>query len=116
LNRRGFLKLLTPAAAILVAPELLIPRKTFFLPPAGGWGHTLTVADLRRFKEMMIRQALLISNPPVAYVNGRICVAQGPMIHVSSANVQPIEMQGMIKRYTGFDLAPPGWPSDWPRA
>lgn len=39
MNRRGFLSLIAPAAALIVAPELFIPKRTFFLPPAGGWTH-----------------------------------------------------------------------------
>jgi hypothetical protein len=34
MNRRGFLSAL-PAA--LAAGELLVPKRTFFLPPRGGW-------------------------------------------------------------------------------
>lgn len=37
MNRRGFLSLLAPAAALIAVPELLIPKRSFFLPPAGGW-------------------------------------------------------------------------------
>jgi hypothetical protein len=37
MNRRGFLSLLAPAAAALVAPELLVPKRSIFLPPSGGW-------------------------------------------------------------------------------
>jgi hypothetical protein len=34
MNRRNFLGLLAPA---LILPELLVPKRTFFLPPKGGW-------------------------------------------------------------------------------
>lgn len=37
MNRRGFLTLLAGAAAIAAVPELFVPKRTFFLPPAGGW-------------------------------------------------------------------------------
>lgn len=42
MNRRDFLTLLVPAvAATAVVPELVsqiwTPKRTFFLPPAGGW-------------------------------------------------------------------------------
>ncbi len=42
MNRRGFLKLLLPAAgAAAIAPDLLFeiwtPKRTIFLPPPGGW-------------------------------------------------------------------------------
>lgn len=46
MNRRGFLKFLAPAAALIVAPEILIPRKTFFLPPAGGWRDHMTATEV----------------------------------------------------------------------
>lgn len=45
MNRRGFLKFLAPAAALIVAPELLIPKRTFFLPPAGGWHDHMTATE-----------------------------------------------------------------------
>jgi hypothetical protein len=35
ISRRKFFGLL--AAGAIIAPELLLPRKTFFLPPMGGW-------------------------------------------------------------------------------
>jgi hypothetical protein len=34
MNRRGFL---LTAPALLVLPELIVPKRTFFLPPMGGW-------------------------------------------------------------------------------
>lgn len=46
MNRRGFLSLLAPAAALIVAPELLIPRRTFFLPPTMGWSISPEMAYL----------------------------------------------------------------------
>jgi hypothetical protein len=39
MNRRNFLSLVGASAAALIAPELLIPKRTFFLPPAGGWAQ-----------------------------------------------------------------------------
>jgi hypothetical protein len=36
-NRRGFLSLLAPAAAALMVPELLVPKRTIFLPPRRRW-------------------------------------------------------------------------------
>lgn len=48
MNRRGFLKVLgigaaaaTTGAIALVEEELWTPSRTFFLPPAGGWGNRL---------------------------------------------------------------------------
>jgi hypothetical protein len=34
MNRRGFL---LAAPALLALPELIVPKRTFFLPPVGGW-------------------------------------------------------------------------------
>lgn len=39
MKRRAFLGLFA-AAPVLLLPELIIPRKTFFLPPTGGWKET----------------------------------------------------------------------------
>lgn len=36
MNRRNFVSMLTGA---LVAPALFMPKRTFFLPPVGGWPH-----------------------------------------------------------------------------
>ena len=37
MNRRDFFKFAASAGGILLLPELLSPRRTFFLPPVGGW-------------------------------------------------------------------------------
>jgi hypothetical protein len=39
MNRRSFLRTLALSAGgiALVGPELLVPKRTYFLPPAGGW-------------------------------------------------------------------------------
>jgi hypothetical protein len=40
MNRRKFLSFLgVGAAAAIIAPELLLPKRTFFLPPAKGWTY-----------------------------------------------------------------------------
>lgn len=65
MNRRGFLSLLAPAAALIVAPELLLPKRTFFLPPAGGWDGGLTVAALRHAKAILAAEDLI--NPLVIF-------------------------------------------------
>lgn len=38
ISRRGFLLGTAAAAAAVIVPELEVPKKTIFLPPAGGWG------------------------------------------------------------------------------
>jgi hypothetical protein len=38
MNRRGFLGFIVPTAAgLVIAPELLLPKRSFFLPPPDGW-------------------------------------------------------------------------------
>ena len=39
MNRRSFLRTLALSAGgiALLGPELLVPKRTYFLPPAGGW-------------------------------------------------------------------------------
>lgn len=68
MNRRGFLSLLAPAAALIVAPELLLPKRTFFLPPAGGWGH-YTATDVLMDYAAYWERAIRAYNPPVMHVN-----------------------------------------------
>jgi hypothetical protein len=56
MNRRNFISLATTAAGILLLPELLVPKRTFFLPPRGGWhkydyvhialGYVVTYEDI----------------------------------------------------------------------
>jgi hypothetical protein len=55
MNRRGFFGLLGAAAAAAIAVpelELLVPKRTIFLPPAGGWAlrgnQLLTIAMISR--------------------------------------------------------------------
>lgn len=52
MNRRGFLAALGLAAGAVAAPELLVPRRTFFLPPKGGWraAETRTLGDVGPYK------------------------------------------------------------------
>lgn len=63
MNRRGFLSLIAPAAALIAAPELLLPRKTFFLPPAGGW--RLTAAEIANMALLRLAALDRIVNPPL---------------------------------------------------
>ena len=37
MNRRGFLSAMGLTAAGFAVPELWTPKRTFFLPPPGGW-------------------------------------------------------------------------------
>jgi hypothetical protein len=69
MNRRGFLRLLAPAAALIAAPELLLPRRTFFLPPAGGWGgdwlQKWVHADVRQACQAALGAAYRAAYPPL---------------------------------------------------
>lgn len=71
MNRRGFFGLLGAAAATVIAPELaelLVPTRTIFLPPAGGWigrgNQLLTIemiqAEALRILEMDLTQAFRV--------------------------------------------------------
>lgn len=69
MNRRGFLSLLAPAAALIVAPELLLPRRTFFLPPTGGWSgdwfQKWVDADMRQAWQAGLDAAYRAAYPPL---------------------------------------------------
>jgi hypothetical protein len=39
ITRRGFLQFLGVGTAGLLLSELIVPQKTFFLPPVGGWSR-----------------------------------------------------------------------------
>lgn len=81
MNRRGFLTLLAPAAALIVAPELLIPRKSFFLPPVGGWHGNMTATEVlnrmhkawnelpANFQRQQFEYAMRLVNPPMLVLN-----------------------------------------------
>lgn len=40
-TRRQFLSILAGAMPLIAAPALLLPRRSFFLPPPGGWPRSL---------------------------------------------------------------------------
>lgn len=63
MNRRGFLSLLAPAAAALIVPELLVPKRKIFLPPPGGWPN-------RIYGESWIDSALRMRGEAVDYAMG----------------------------------------------
>ncbi len=55
MNRRDFLRIASPlAAAGLILPELLLPKRTFFLPPTAGW-----CPDIQQWINEDMRQAFL---------------------------------------------------------
>lgn len=41
ISRRQFVGILAGAAAAIAVPELLVPKRTFFLPPPGGWPNDM---------------------------------------------------------------------------
>ncbi len=61
MNRRSFLQSIGASAAIsaggIALLELAVPKRTFFLPPTGGW--TWTEQRLWDFSEMIYRTAVL---------------------------------------------------------
>lgn len=82
MNRRGFFSALAGAAAgVIVGPELaelLVPKRTIFLPPAGGWigGNRLVSLDeLSREMVSMMDQVIEASKRidhdyDVAFIDG----------------------------------------------
>lgn len=52
MNRRSFVGLLAATLpAALIVPELWVPKRTFFLPPAGGWAHP-SLTEWRHYAHM----------------------------------------------------------------
>lgn len=56
MNRRGFLGVLAGATTAIVVPELLLPKRTFFLPPAGGWGNPIPFREPSPVLFQMLRE------------------------------------------------------------
>lgn len=74
-NRRGFLGLLAAAVpAALILPELLVPKRTFFLPPAGGLAQP-SLAQLWLDYVNQIRPA------GVLVTTSEVCMLRGPGIY-----------------------------------
>jgi hypothetical protein len=58
MNRRGFFGLLAGAAAATIALpdiELLVPKRTIFLPPAGGWVRGNQLLTVKYIAEEALR-------------------------------------------------------------
>lgn len=73
-TRRDFFKFASAAATVLAACELILPSRTIFLPPAGGWYSESFVEKLnrlvaeamnRKYDEMMA--AIAEVNDPVLF-------------------------------------------------
>ena len=63
MNRRGFLRgLLTVGVPAVVAPaalaELLVPKRSIFLPPRGGWDLLMRARALKREMEEVVFQQM----------------------------------------------------------
>ena len=56
MNRRALFKSLAGIAGALLVPELFVPKRTFFLPPLGGWLYSSTDMHLSldEFKDRFI--------------------------------------------------------------
>jgi hypothetical protein len=74
MNRRKFLSLIAAAPAALILPELLLPKRSFFLPPAGGWTQPrltemwLDYADLVRPAYVAVNVVRLSTIPEIRVV------------------------------------------------
>jgi hypothetical protein len=61
-NRRDFLGLIASAVpAALVLPEMLIPKRTFFLPPTGGWAQPSLAQTWLEWSEQVRPPGVLMS-------------------------------------------------------
>lgn len=47
ISRRSFLGVLVGAATAVVVPELIVSKRTFFLPPLGGWVNPIPFIPFR---------------------------------------------------------------------
>jgi hypothetical protein len=64
MNRRGFLSLIAKSApAALVLPELILPKRTFFLPPTDGWSLDQCAAVLALHQNDEISYAAIGYSP-----------------------------------------------------
>lgn len=82
ITRRGFLTLIAPAAGALLVPELLLPKRTFFLPPAGGW---CSYSDY--INEMLSEFESRILNPAAVQLAQQyeITLDEGPVFYQGQA-------------------------------
>jgi hypothetical protein len=78
MNRRNFIALLTGA---LAAPVLLAPKRTFFLPPVGGWpndaiGYTVTRAEIADNLYKVALARLVIPSSEAHYWNEELAAGR----------------------------------------
>lgn len=65
MNRRGFLELLASAATVPLVPmpELLMPTRTIFLPPRGGWVGGCNLLSM----ELIMREAIRVLHQDIEF-------------------------------------------------
>lgn len=107
MNRRGFLKAFGIGTAVaaagglaLLEQELWTPKRTFFLPPAGGWGsnqlvsmQTITAEMLGVLShQLMVGDIISFGEDPQLYQ-----VAKPTVITHSKVNIRrPARYQGLF--------------------
>lgn len=84
MNRRGFLGFLAGGAAVAIGgeqlAELLLPKPTIFLPPAGGWAggnRLLTVSQIVNEALKILEQNLSFTSVVNAQWNDRFTQYDG---------------------------------------
>jgi hypothetical protein len=68
MNRRELFKQLIGSTALLAIPELLLPCKTIFLPPRGGW--IASDFKMREIKQYYVNDDVMLLRYDVAWVDG----------------------------------------------
>lgn len=74
LSRRKFLGFSAAGAAALLLPELVVPKKTFFLPPVGGWKREIVYLHSSEFR-LVIRHFDDLRLPKDAVTGEQIHIA-----------------------------------------
>lgn len=78
MNRRKFLGLIAAAApAALILPELILPKRSFFLPPVGGWAQP-SLAELWLDYANTIRPAGVIFTATTSLIRLPMIYERGP--------------------------------------
>ena len=66
MNRRKFIASISQVGAAVAAGELLVPQRTIFLPPRGGWWRDFSTEDMcYRHMEMMWVTREVLENSPL---------------------------------------------------
>lgn len=93
ISRRRFL---FGAAAALILPELLLPKRTFFLPPSGGWSPMLWGDGIHDDREALQRlvDAQLRAGPLITLPRGKFAVSSAVVIHTNPSWLTKIDCGG----------------------